>query len=98
MAAPKKTKKPNIPSLTEIRFTKEQLMQLPEEERELLMRVGLVSNDVLLFQRLWAAFIYRVIENRAISQKGISERDNTSSYDADSFRRHCYEPSGCRVS
>jgi hypothetical protein len=34
-------------------------MKLPAEERELLIRVGLVANDVLLFQRIWAAFIYR---------------------------------------
>jgi hypothetical protein len=59
MSANKKPKPPTKPRLHEIRFTREQLLQLPEEERELLMRVGLVSNDVLLFQRLWAAFIFR---------------------------------------
>ena len=59
MGAPKKPKKPKVPRLAEIRFTKAQLMKLPHEERELLLRVGLVVNDVLLFQRLWAAFIYR---------------------------------------
>jgi len=34
-------------------------MELPRQERELFLRVGLVLNDLLLFQRLWAAFIYR---------------------------------------
>ena len=59
MAAAKKQKKPVVPRLSEIRFTKAQLMKLPAEERELLLRVGLVANDVLLFQRIWAAFMYR---------------------------------------
>jgi hypothetical protein len=51
--------KPKVPRLTEIRFTREQLLRLPEAERELLMRVCLVQNEVLLFQRIWAAFTYR---------------------------------------
>ena len=47
------------PRIVETRFSKRQLMELPRQERELFLRVGLVLNDLLLFQRLWAAFMYR---------------------------------------
>ena len=47
------------PRLLAVRFTKRQLMSLPKNERELLLRVGLLMNDILLYQRLWMMMIYR---------------------------------------
>jgi hypothetical protein len=47
------------PRLVAIRFNKRQLLKLPKPERELLLRVGLALNDLALFQRIWASFIYR---------------------------------------
>lgn len=47
------------PRLVAVRFTKRQLLKLSKPERELLLRLGLALNDLLLFQRIWAAFYYR---------------------------------------
>jgi hypothetical protein len=52
-------KKSNKPRLAVVRFTKSQLMRLPKNERELLLRVGLLINDILLYQRLWLMLMYR---------------------------------------
>jgi hypothetical protein len=38
--------------LTEIFFTKEQLFRLSDEERELVLRLGLVVNELMFFQRV----------------------------------------------
>ena len=51
--------KANKPRLIAVRFTKSQLMKLPKKERELLLRVGLIMNDILLYQRLWLMMMYR---------------------------------------
>jgi hypothetical protein len=50
---------PKKPRLTVVRFTKTQFMSLTHPERELLIRVGLGINDMLQFQRLWAALFFR---------------------------------------
>lgn len=47
------------PRLIVVRFTKAQFMALSGAERELLIRVGLGINELLLFQRLWGALYYR---------------------------------------
>ena len=50
---------PEKPRLLVVRFTKTQFMSLTPPERELLIRVGLGINDMLQFQRLWAALFFR---------------------------------------
>jgi hypothetical protein len=50
---------PEKPRLVVVRFTKTQFMSLTPLERELLIRVGLGINDLLQFQRLWAALYFR---------------------------------------
>jgi hypothetical protein len=55
----RKKKKAAKPRVFAVRFTKGQFMVLSLAERELLIRVGLVQNDLLLMQRLWGAHYYR---------------------------------------
>jgi hypothetical protein len=45
--------------VVEVRFTKAQFTVLSRAERELLIRVGLVQNDLLFAMRLWAAYTVR---------------------------------------
>jgi hypothetical protein len=45
--------------LVAVRLTPEQFRTLSEDERELLIGVGLGYNKVLLFQWLWGALYYR---------------------------------------
>jgi hypothetical protein len=47
------------PRIVAIRFTKAQFMTLPRAERELLIRIGLAQNDLLMMQRFWGALYYR---------------------------------------
>jgi len=47
------------PRLVAVRFTKAQFMALSLRERELLIRLGLAQNDVLMIQRMWGAIYYR---------------------------------------
>jgi len=55
----RKMRKADKPRVVAVRFTKVQFMVLSLAERELLIRVGLAQNDLLLMQRLWGAHYYR---------------------------------------
>jgi hypothetical protein len=50
---------PVKPRIFAVRFTKAQFMSLSLAERELLIRIGLAQNDLLMMQRLWGALYYR---------------------------------------
>jgi hypothetical protein len=53
MADDSKLEPTKAPEVRAVRFTKKQLMSLSAPERELLIRIGLVMNDLNLLMRLW---------------------------------------------
>jgi hypothetical protein len=55
----------STPQIVVVRLTKAQLQSLPAPERELLFRMGLVVNDLLLYQRLYLAAIHVAAKSEA---------------------------------
>lgn len=56
---------PTIPDLCVVKFTKVQLMALPEYQRELLLHLGLAVNDLLFYKRVFLATLYCPLESQA---------------------------------
>lgn len=48
-----------VPKISAVRFSKEQFMTLSPAERELLIRVGIMQNDLMVTNRLWGAHVFR---------------------------------------